>query len=324
MPEALAASQLKSIIMERLAPVRSSAPYALVDYPNYLNPGDAAIWLGSRNILQELNGAPPAYTSTLMNFSPNACRSAIGDGIIYFLGGGNFGDIHSRHHRARLRVLAAVPENPAVQLPASCAWSGDIDTDLLEETRRVLRRRQRVVFLARERKSQAELHSLLGIESMLCPDLAHALHVARTEPTIDLRVLLRQDNEALRTGAGQLHPEAADWRDLKTQIVTNRLGKLALALSPPCVRSSVQDRVASAKVASALSLLRPARTVITDRLHGFIFSAKLQRIVVVMDNRTGKSFSYLETWRRYFADVHRAESIGEACEAARTLSGGSR
>lgn len=184
--------------------------------------------------------------------------------------------------------------------------------------------RQRVVFLARETKSQAELHSLLGIESTLCPDLAHALHVARTEPTIDLRVLLRRDNEALGTGADQSHPEAADWRDLKTQIVTNRLGNLALALSPPCVRSNVQDRVASAKVASALSLLRPARTVITDRLHGFIFSAKLERNVVIMNNRTGKSFSYLETWRKHFPDVHKAGSVKEAPQVTRHLLGGSK
>ena len=319
--EGNASSPLRSVLLDTLASVRSSAPYALIDYPNYLNPGDAAIWLGARAILGELNGTPPAYTSTLKDFSPRMCRSAIGEGTIYFLGGGNFGDVHFRHHRARLRALSLVPGNPVVQLPASCAWTSAVDAAVLEETRRVLGNREPATFFAREKKSQADLDRLLGIGSTLCPDLAHALHFAQSTPIVDLRAVLRRDLEALPPGIAPsaIDPSAidiSDWRDLKAQTAWNRVGKLALAVAPRSRKLAVQDWVASVKVASAASLLRPARTVITDRLHAFILSVMLGRNVMVLDNRTGKMFAYIEAWREHFPMARKASNLREAVDAA--------
>ncbi|AZN99571.1 hypothetical protein EJ066_21950 [Mesorhizobium sp. M9A.F.Ca.ET.002.03.1.2] len=305
---------LKSVLFDRLMPVRTNAPYALIDYPDYLNPGDAAIWLGTRAVLDKLNGTPPAYTSALKNFSPQRCRSAIGDGVIYFLGGGNFGDFYSRHHRARLHALSLVPRNPVVQLPASCAWTAETDAAVLEETRRVLSNREPVIFFAREEKSRADLERLLGLESTLCPDLAHALHFEPSAPTADLRAVLRNDQEASQPVAPPAI-EVFDWRDLKAQVAWNRFGKFALAVAPRSKKLGTQDWVTSAKVASAVSLLRPARTVITDRLHAFILSTELGRNVVVLDNRTGKVFAYIDAWREHFPHAGKAANLRSAIGA---------
>ncbi|RWP35188.1 polysaccharide pyruvyl transferase family protein [Mesorhizobium sp.] len=313
-------TSLKSVLFDRLTPVRTNAPYALIDYPDYLNPGDAAIWLGTRAVLDKLNGTPPAYTSTLKNFSAQGCRSAIGDGVIYFLGGGNFGDLYPRHHRARLRVLSLVPRNPVVQLSASCAWMAETDAAVLEETRRVLGNREPAIFFAREEKSRADLERLLGLESTLCPDLAHALHFVPSAPTADLCAVLRNDREASQPVVPSAI-EIFDWRDLKAQVAWNRVGKLALALAPRSKKLATQDWVTSAKVASAVSLLRPARTVITDRLHAFILSAQLGRNVLVLNNQTGKVFAYIEAWQQHFPNVRKAANLWSAVSAVPDFQG---
>src|SRR5690606_20198293 len=127
------------------------------DYPNYLNPGDAAIWLGARRALEAINGRPPAYSATLRNFSASRCRTAVGCGVIYFLGGGNFGDLYPRHQRMRLDLLHAMPENPVFQLPMSCAWSADSDGALLSETTTAYLARKSLRVFARDLQAKAEL-----------------------------------------------------------------------------------------------------------------------------------------------------------------------
>ncbi|TIM05052.1 hypothetical protein [Mesorhizobium sp.] len=104
-------------------------------------------------------------------------------------------------------------------------------------------------------------------------------------------------------------------RDLKAQVVWNRVGKLALAVAPRSKKLATQDWVTSAKVASAVSLLRPARTLITDRLHAFILSTQLERNVLVLDNRTGKVFAYIEAWREHFPNVRKAANLRSAVSA---------
>ncbi|MCF3639148.1 polysaccharide pyruvyl transferase family protein [Rhizobium sp. TRM95111] len=288
---------LRSRIRSALLPVATSGPYALLDYPNYLNPGDAAIWLGARRVLEELNGRPPAYSQTLRHFSARRCRAAIGSGTIYLLGGGNFGDLYERHQRMRLAALRAMPDNPVVQLPTSCAWSGGEETALVAETAALCRGRGRLTFYARDAKAMAELTGRCGIASTLCPDLCHVLDLAAPPPERDDLVLWRRDPEAQQLEGGAPDAPAMDWRDSRAQRLTNRIGKLMLALSPPATRLGMQDRIAGRKLRLALETLSIGRTVTTDRLHAALLAAATGRTVRLRDNSTGKLSAYCETWR---------------------------
>lgn len=286
---------LKKLVAETLAPAATDRPYALIDYPNYLNPGDAAIWLGARQVLEALNGRQPAYSSTLRHFSPRSCRRAIGDGVIYFSGGGNFGDLYPRHQRMRNEVLKAMPDNPIVLLPMSCAWSDIVDDILVAETVQLFGERSSLLVFARDRRAQRSLSDRCGIESVLCPDVAHVLVLQAAQHKQEILHLFRKDREQKnKIEASTI--DAVDWRDFAGQRIMNKVGKLFLFEVISGIRVGLQDWVARQKVRLAVQVLSAARTVVTDRLHAALLAGAIGREVVVLDNATGKLNAYFETW----------------------------
>lgn len=301
---------LGQIVSETLAPVATDSPYALIDYPNYLNPGDCAIWLGARRVLERLNGSPPAYVSTLRGFSAGRCRARIGDGTIFLLGGGNFGDLYLRHHEARLRCLEAVPGNPVVLLPISTARNANPDAALVERTRRALGARTTV--FVREKRSLRDLQDTMGLDCRLCPDLVHGLDFDVIPAVRDVLCLLRTDIEA-RTARPEGSTAAVDWTDLAGLKAWNRAGKLALAVNGSL---AMHDWIAGRKLRLAGELVRSARVVITDRLHGLLLAHGTGRKVVILDNATGKLSSYLDTWREELAGTEEAQDLAEALAIA--------
>lgn len=293
---------LAAVAFERLIATRTDLPYALVDYPNYLNPGDAAIWRGTVRLLPLLNGNPPAYSSTLEAFSHARCRRAIGDGPVYFLGGGNFGNLYARHHQARLRVMRAVKDNPQIHLPLSTAWTAD-DAALRGETAAILPTLKHARFFAREARTQRDLASRFGIEAVLCPDLAHAMEMPAVAAPTTARVhLLRRDGES--TGQGDaLAEQSRDWRDLPRLKLVNRLGKNLLKLPFVARFGESMDWIASLKVKAATDHIARGRMLVTDRLHAMIIAQLIGREVAIFDNATGKVASYFDTWRENLKGV---------------------
>jgi pyruvyl transferase EpsO len=280
-----------------------------VDYPNYLNPGDAAIWLGARSALGFVNGNPPAYSASLKEFSVAACRARVGTGAIYFVGGGNFGDLYPRHHLTRLKIINSMPDNPIVLLPFSCAWSKAVDKDILVQTRRTVARPGPIRLFTRERKSQSQMIDLFGLGSTLCPDLVHALDIVGPPASIEVQAVLRGDREAATSFAAIRSIDWAEHADLRRW---NRVGKLLLMGAPTYASLSLRDWIASRKTETAIRLVSQGKRLITDRLHAFLFGLALGRPVTVLDNSTGKVFAYYDTWSEHLTGVTKGGHIEDA------------
>src|SRR5262249_58384496 len=88
---------------------------ALLDFPDYSNVGDSAIWLGERAALREV-GAGLVYACHRRSYSRPLLERLIGDGSICLSGGGNFGDLYPAHQAFRERVLADFPRHQIIQL----------------------------------------------------------------------------------------------------------------------------------------------------------------------------------------------------------------
>jgi pyruvyl transferase EpsO len=290
----------RDIIENTLAGIATGGPYAIVDYPNYGNPGDAAIWCGAREVLEKLTGRPPGYVSTLRHFEAARCRRAVSGGAVFFLGGGNFGSLYEKHHRMRLRALEQIGDARVVLLPLSLAEkAGETgDPALAALTGRVLRGCARLTVLTRERRSQALLRDVYGIASDLCPDTAHCLTPPAVAATTDAVALVRRDGEAL--GSGTADDPAGnttfDWSDDASLRWINRIGKLAALAPSSRLRLAAFDLVARRKVDAACRLIGRGTVVATDRLHGVILAAAMQRSVIASENATGKVGSYVRTW----------------------------
>lgn len=274
--------------------------YAILDFPNYLNPGDSAIWMGTRAILETLLGCAPSYVSTIKQFDERQCHQEIGRGPVFFLGGGNFGDLYQKHNQRRLGVLKNIQHNPAVFLPFSIANSSIDVGNGVSEIHSALSNHCNTIFFTREQRTFETFSRNYGRESILCPDLAHFITPLNGSKRGSALSLFREDAE--RYGHSR-REHTTDWAELPKMKLTNRLGKLTSLVPPGKSRLRLYDMLAAQKTRIAMRAIGSSCHLTTDRLHGIILASEMKIPVDAYDNATGKVLSYVATWKDYLGEV---------------------
>jgi exopolysaccharide biosynthesis predicted pyruvyltransferase EpsI len=306
---------------------------ALLDYPNHVNIGDAAIWAGELAVLRSL-GVRVRYACDQRSYVPGHLRAALGPRTVILLhGGGNFGDLYPRHQRLRERVLADFPDRRTVQLPQSVAHAG---RETAERLRKLARRHRDLHVLARDLPSQAWFAEQAGIDAALCPDSALAIGDLGGGATGEgVLWLARTDPEAL---ASDLEPPAGvrrgDWPHASPAWNARRLGsRLASAatsaapgpgrlLWPPATR--MYPRLVAERLRTGAAFIGSARVVVTDRLHAHILSLLCGVPSVLCDNSTGKVRACYELWTGDSPLAHWGGTPAAALELAAALAEGER
>lgn len=321
--------RLRAEILRVLASVvDAGSRCALVGFPSHENPGDSAIWLAARRVLEELH-VSTVFVCDYKAYSPDALAAVLEDGIILLNGGGNLGDVWPREQILRERVFQDFPRTPVVQLPQSIHFD---DPENLARFRQLVEGRDDVVFLMREEQSMARAREL-GVETLLCPDVAFLLEATtRRDPETSVVCVMRSDRE----GRGMPAPEGdgievVDWLEVppKEQPLdaiaqADQLGEAIAAARGSTYLATlaadlldVYDDLARQRLDRAFASLQRGRAVITDRLHGHILALLLGIPHVVMDNRYGKLRSVYETWTSGSELVRWADTPERAVELAR-------
>ena len=303
-------------------------PYALLDFPDHSNPGDAAIWAGERTMLSSLYGAPPIYAADLGSFREVVLRRRLRDGTIFLHGGGNFGDLWGRFQAFRERVVAAFPGSRIVGLPQTVHFG---TRDALDRARAAFDGHPDLALLVRDARSLQIVRDEFTGRSELCPDSAVALNpLPRPAPADrDIVRLVRTDQESLRNAADAQpdRPPTVDWtgdervsllrRDRRLRRLRSQAPGLEAVLEGPSRR--LGDEAARWRLERGLRLLSRGRVVVTDRLHGHILASLLRIPHVLLDNSYGKNRRYYETWSAEDPLSRWADSAAEADDLARGL-----
>jgi exopolysaccharide biosynthesis predicted pyruvyltransferase EpsI len=314
-------------------------PVALLDFPDYGNPGDSAIWLGARRCLSALGFDPPAYTSDHRTFDERSLRRALPTGTILLTGGGNLGDLWPQHQAFRERVVRRFPDHAIVQLPQSIHFG---DRAATAAARAVFSAHRDLTLLVRDAKSLEVATSQLGCRAFLCPDLAFGL-TRDAEPALrgrparaprNLLWLLRTDHEADATTTRARPEPSVDWTDDVASPIrrfARRLGdrvarraeaghQLSLgARGERALLSACYPRLARQRLRRATRLLQSARVVVTDRLHGHILALLLRVPHVVIGDRNGKVRGFIDTWTASAAQLRLASTPADAGRLADEL-----
>ena len=109
--------------------VSCDEPVAMVDFPDYRNVGDSAIWLGQMAYLSSRFNKSPSYISALPDHSHDKLDKAMPSGPILITGGGTFGDIWPGHQELRESILERWPGRLVVQLPQSIHYKSQQRAD---------------------------------------------------------------------------------------------------------------------------------------------------------------------------------------------------
>jgi pyruvyl transferase EpsO len=332
---ALLADSLRALLQPRQRVV-------LLDFPNYANVGDSAIWLGELYLLKRL-GVTVSAVGDVDTDSIERLRSIIGTQTILLQGGGNFGDLWPRHQLFREQVVQAFPANRIIQLPQSIHFQQD---SRMSESASLFRTHADVHLLVRDRASLTIGQSFAPDRTSLVPDAACCLPVARRasgrHPAWDLLLLMRTDKERAHGGGevpGQLpaaiRARQADWvkedRGLSDWLYDKCAGarRRDLGFGESFLNrgmAATAARLARRRFDRGLDLIGDARVVVTDRLHGVIMSWLCGVPVYFVDNCYGKLSAFVDCWLADSPDVVRAGSVEEATRLAadRLASGASR
>lgn len=322
--------RLRVAIFQALRPlVPPDLPVALLDFPAYANVGDSMIWLGEIGTLAALGMPRAAYTSDMRTFDPAHLRSLLGaDGVILLSGGGNFGDLWPAHQTFREHVIAGFPDHRIVQLPQSIHFA---DAAGLGRTRRVVTGHDRFTLMVRDGQSLDVARDGLGIDAVLCPDMAFAIGpLNREQPAHDARTfvwLLRTDAESAAHAPSPHSARSVDWnREPPSGIagLTDRVSHVARRrpMLGRVLRGAISARyeaLATARLRRGRDLLSSASGVVTDRLHGHVLCMLLGIPHVLVADRTGKGHASHETWTSESGLVAAVNSLDDAPGALRSL-----
>jgi exopolysaccharide biosynthesis predicted pyruvyltransferase EpsI len=320
-------AQLRGAIETTLgALIPRDRPCALVDFPNYTNVGDSAIWVGERAVLDDLE-VDVGYTADRTSFRRRTLERRVGRGPILITGGGNFGDLWPAWQEFREEVVTAFPKNRIIQLPQSIHFAA---TESLDRARAALQGHPDFVVLVRDLASLKTAREDLCVEASLCPDMAFGLRTLSRPgpPETEILWLGRDDRERLhRPQAGQ-DIEIADWLEEPESalqsanvLLVRLVGRSSGGIERLATKAleATYDRLAQRRLGRGCSLVASARVVITDRLHAHILCVLLGIPHVLLDNSYGKVRSFYEAWTSECSFVRWAGSTDDALVQARAL-----
>ncbi|MEY9324851.1 polysaccharide pyruvyl transferase family protein [Sinorhizobium fredii] len=295
--------------------------YALLDFPDYTNVGDSAIWLGTIAILMEVTGRLPRYVSTASDFDAFAFRASLPEGPIFLLGGGNFGDIYVSHQDLRIKILREFRDRRIIQLPQSVMFRDERNA---RQTAEAIAGHQDFHMFVREHASLRFVQQNFNCPVTLVPDAAFGLGPLERPraPEYPVMLLLREDAE--RVGYDYSPFEAfgavpwVDWiREYRGFHSLHRLkASFVCLLRGRCTsldrRVALFNLMANTRLKRGLSLLAQGDRVITDRLHGHIMCTLMNIEHVAMDNDYGKIHGYIDAWTSPYDGVVMADNPQQA------------
>ncbi len=296
--------------------------FALLDFPDYGNVGDSAIWLGEITYFKEIFKAKPVYVCHKDNYSWEELEVALPQGTIFFHGGGNFGDLWASHQEFREKTIERFHHYPIVQLPQSIHFS---NPDALARAAKIINAHPNYTIFVRDEKSFGIARETFNCKVLLCPDSAFYMGAIEKpiQPSFDLLILLRTDHETTGAALPQKLPpntKIADWLDDDATMKSDMKKKTILQL--PCLgfdalnkhmrREKFYRNLSQARVDRGLKLLSSGKYIITDRLHTHILSLLLNIPHTILDNNYGKISSFAKLWTHSADIVKTAQTIDEA------------
>lgn len=274
-----------------------------LDIPRYPNIGDHLIAHGCFHFFDS-SGIKLSRACDIFSYQKKWLRDTE---IIIFSGGGNFGTLWPDIHKRRLLLAreALALGKTVIILPQSIYYE---NTMQLEEDKKIFRH-PHLYFFARDSYSYNIGRDIFN-NIYLAPDMAHQLYklfntCTNNRPQGDSKLyFMRNDKEAAKERFKTIatNDTILDWDDIlkfeNCAILFNLYNFLYKHLKYfQFDKKSSYWRLSSWKIVeTAAKLFLTYDTVITDRLHGMIFSLLLHRNVHMIDNENHKLSNYAKTW----------------------------
>ena len=265
-----------------------------LDAASYDNLGDQAIALAMTYFLTDVFGeervAVVNEIDLLRQFKSIKAEIKPKD-VIALSGGGNMGDKYPRYEAIRRKVIKAFPNNRIVIFPQTIDYTNDkYGKKQLKKSVQVYRNHKNLYVCARENRSLNIMKKLYKDRVYLVPDIVFYLwekiEFSASERK-NVGICLRDDDESILT------------IDLKNR-VRDEVSKKYCFRDISTIKTGTEKIVSMEQRYNAIydkiSEFSEFKCIITDRLHGMIFSLLSMTPCCVFDNKNHKVFGIVESW----------------------------
>lgn len=259
--------------------------------PNYGNVGDLAIGAAQRRYLERLGdlnvvSIPIQKTYSSLRSLKRSLRS--GD-LVFWVGGGSMGDLYPRASYARQFTARYFQDQPIISFPHSIVSS--VESNLEAVARAELDRipSKNVVLCARESISFELMNRFHGGDVLFAPDIVFSLidefRSLAELPRSGVLAVLRNDDEVVLTDSSRREI-------LKACAAVGEVKEQDHGLPDGEVRDMDHGDLLKKFVGD----YRKAELVVTDRLHGMIFSVITGTPCIVLPNSNHKIAQTYKDW----------------------------
>lgn len=250
---------------------------------NYGNLGDVAITIAQHNLLHYWKpdcSIVEVPSNCSYSFLKSIIRNITKDDIVTFVGGGNMGDMYPLYENLRQIIVSELPYNRIIQFPITADFSPNNEGPKMQKfAKKIYRSHNNFRILARESKTAKFLFNLLNKEIPVVPDVVLTLdYFKQCGFREGISVCLRHDKEK-------------SLADEEAKSIKNIVCKYNQPIE--YTDTVIDDKLITLENKEAylnllLSKFSEKKLIITDRLHGMIFSYITGTPAIVFSNSNGK------------------------------------
>lgn len=287
-------------------------PFLLLDTPEHGNIGDQAIALAEQQLLDEWHGSGSYFEVTanqVDRFEKAFAKLSPMNQVILVHGGGFLGALWPNEEYRFRRILEAFSDHKVVVFPQTVTF--DLESEggraFFEDSVRAYTSHPDLTICCRECRSFAFVRDHFpGVKTELVPDVVLSLDVPRADAERGCVLLcMRGDRERVLD-------------DGQTAALMAAVERAYPGLPVRKIDTVVPRRIPTGRreqeVSDKLREFSRARLVVTDRLHGMVFSAITGTPCVALNNSNGKVGAVYE-WIADVPYVAFAENVEEAVGA---------
>lgn len=253
--------------------------------PRHKNLGDHAIVRAQYEFLREMNPDLVFFEFSLLEFE--IYRHIIRlmtpkDVLVIIDGGGNLGTLWPHEDKAINDIITDYRNNPVMIFPQTAYYEGNDAQERITRFTDNINSHRSVLFMVRDRKSYELFKDRIKPDKLcLCPDIVlytkDAVDKKKETPEITVGLCLRDDKESDISG------------DVKNSIlsVLDDRGLSYRALST-IAEKNIYPAEREETLRKKWNDFASCSLIITDRLHGMIFSAITGTTCIALDNLSKK------------------------------------
>lgn len=270
---------------------------------NHGNLGDQALTIAAKNILSE---SLPNYAQVELTVSNLLDESFLKklqfkpSDIIVIQGGGFFGNLWSDIYTALINIITIGKNNTIIVFPQSFSFTKDKEgTKEILKCQKLFKSCKDFHILVRDYLSYEMFNqNFHEINTYLCPDIVFCLNDNDNQKRDGVLFLMRQDKEK------KISKE--EFNSLLEQL-TSKYENIHFA--DTVIKKRITKRNREKEVSKKLEEIKKHELVITDRLHGMIFSYITKTPCLVLSNNNHKvkgAYDWIKeaSYIKYLEDIN--------------------